>query len=102
MVALIEEHRAELEALCREFAVRRLEVFGSATDARFDPARSDVDFLVDFDRGAGIRPFRQYMGFLLAAEDLLGRKVDLVEDAAIDNPHFRQAVDAQREPVYAA
>jgi predicted nucleotidyltransferase len=29
MIAQIEQRRAELEALCRRFHVRRLEVFGS-------------------------------------------------------------------------
>ena len=49
MLSLIAEHRAEIAALCRRFGVRRLAVFGSAArGADFDPARSDVDFLVEF------------------------------------------------------
>jgi predicted nucleotidyltransferase len=30
--------------------VRRLSLFGSATDERFDPERSDVDVLVEFEK----------------------------------------------------
>ena len=44
----IEEHRAELEQLCRRYRVVSLSLFGSATRDDFDPERSDYDFLVDF------------------------------------------------------
>jgi len=37
--------------LCRRYGVRKLELFGSATDGAFDPRTSDLDFLVDFDPG---------------------------------------------------
>lgn len=40
--------REEIARLCRAFGVKRLAVFGSATTDRFDPDRSDVDFLVEF------------------------------------------------------
>ena len=48
MIADIALHREELRDLCRRFHVRRLEVFGSAARGDFDPARSDLDFLVEF------------------------------------------------------
>jgi predicted nucleotidyltransferase len=32
MIDLIEQHRAELEELCRKYRVQALEVFGSAAD----------------------------------------------------------------------
>ena len=40
---------AALPALCRRFGVRRLDLFGSAATGRFDPTRSDLDFLVVFE-----------------------------------------------------
>jgi predicted nucleotidyltransferase len=47
MIAAIASHRDELAELCRRFHVRRLDVFGSAARAAdFDPAQSDLDFLV--------------------------------------------------------
>jgi hypothetical protein len=49
MQPLIEASRAQLAQLCREHHVRRLEVFGSAARADFDPASSDLDFLVEFE-----------------------------------------------------
>jgi len=38
----------ELHELCRRFRVTRLELYGSAAEGRFDPAASDLDFLVEF------------------------------------------------------
>ncbi|MDQ3480300.1 MAG: nucleotidyltransferase domain-containing protein, partial [Actinomycetota bacterium] len=49
MPALLEDKRAQIEELCRHFRVRRLDVFGSAIRDDFDPGRSDVDFLVEFE-----------------------------------------------------
>ena len=46
MVRIIEIKREELARLCVRYHVCRLELFGSAAGDRFDPARSDLDFLV--------------------------------------------------------
>ena len=50
MIDEIALRRDELRAVCRRFHVRRLDLFGSAARGDFDPERSDVDFLVEFDR----------------------------------------------------
>jgi predicted nucleotidyltransferase len=59
--------------------VRRLNLFGSAARGDFDPQRSDVDFLVEFDR---THTDALYFGLKEALEGLLGRPVDLVESGA--------------------
>ena len=46
---LAEANRQELADLCREYDVVSLELFGSAADGTFDPQRSDLDFLVEFE-----------------------------------------------------
>jgi len=102
MIDLIERHRAEVEALCRRYLVKRLEVFGSAADGTFDLATSDLDFLVEFLPVEPGRIAPDYFGLLHALEDLFGRKVDLVMDRAIRNPYFRRGVDETRTPVCAA
>jgi predicted nucleotidyltransferase len=50
MIDEIALRRDELRAVCRRFHVRRLDLCGSAARGDFDPQRSDVDFLVEFDR----------------------------------------------------
>ena len=46
MNPLIEQHMAAIQALCVEYGVTRLEIFGSAATEAFDPDRSDVDFVM--------------------------------------------------------
>jgi hypothetical protein len=52
MIPLIEKKRFAAEELCRKYRVIRLEVFGSAVGDSFDPDKSDLDFLVEFQIGA--------------------------------------------------
>ena len=85
MHAMIDQHRAEIAELCRRYAVRRLEVFGSAARGRdFDPATSDADFLVEFLPDSHLSPITQFYDLADALERLLARPVDLVERRAIE------------------
>jgi predicted nucleotidyltransferase len=93
VIAAIEEHRAELDALCRLHHVRSLSLFGSATRDDFHPARSDLDFLVDFEPLPTGGYADAFFGLLESLETLFGRSVDLVVGSAIRNPYFRQSVD---------
>jgi len=103
MIDEIELHRDELQALCRRFHVRRLDLFGSAARGDFDPEHSDIDFLVEFDRGhPDALSLETYFGLKESLEDLLGRPVDLVEPGAIRNPYLKASIDGSREPVFEA
>jgi uncharacterized protein len=103
MIADIANYREELRDLCRRFHVRRLDVFGSAARGDFDPARSDLDFLVEFDSGAPeALSLKTYLGLKDALETLFGRKVDLVEPGAMRNPYLKADVERSRQPVFAA
>lgn len=87
--------------LCRRFHVKRLDLFGSGTGARFDPAKSDLDFVVEFFPEAN-RGFYPYFDFKEEAEKMFGRKVDLVESGAVKNPYFREELEETKELLYAA
>jgi uncharacterized protein len=102
MIDEIALHREEVQALCRRFHVRRLDLFGSAARGDFDPEHSDLDFLVDFDRSAPQHPFDAYFGLKEALEELFGRSVDLVEAGAVRNPYLKASIEQSRENVYAA
>ena len=102
MLDLIEQHRGELDELCRKYHVKTLELFGSAADGSFDPPRSDFDFLLEFLPEAPERIFSGYFDLKFDLERLFGRKVDLVMPRAIRNRFFLQAVNRQRKLVYAA
>jgi hypothetical protein len=103
MIAEMSSHREELRELCHRFHVRRLDLFGSAAGDHFDPARRDLDFLVEFDRGApGAMSFKTLFGLKETLEALFGRSVDLVERSAIRNPYLKQSVERSRESVVEA
>ncbi len=102
MIAIIEKQRERLAALCRQHRVRQLEVFGSAVDGTFDPARSDLDFLVEYFSLDPGEHYEAYFGLWEGLESLFGRKVDLVEKSAMRNPYFIREVNESRRPVYAA
>jgi uncharacterized protein len=102
MIDLIEKHRAELAALCRHYQVKTLEVFGSAADDTFDPALSDLDFLVEFLPLAPGQRFDFFFDLKNALQTLFRRKVDLISTRAIRNPYFQQSVDRCRKVLYAA
>ena len=103
VIPLVAEHRIEIESLCRRFGVARLELFGSAADGSFDPARSDIDFLVEFQPGRDLGPWlAEYFDFKESLEVLLGRPVDLVMATALKNPWFINEVNRTRTLVHAA
>jgi len=53
--------REKIAAFCRARGIRKLSLFGSVLREDFDPARSDVDVLAEFEpgalRGVGFRYF---------------------------------------------
>ena len=102
MVAIIDAQGEKLKSLCRKHFVRRLEVFGSAADGTFDPERSDLDFLVEYEQLSPSEHYEAYFGLWEGLEALFQRKVDLVEAHTMRNPYFIREVNATRKPVYAA
>jgi len=103
MHALLAQRQDALAELCRRFGVRRLDAFGSVVrGADFDPARSDVDFLVEL--GGDIGDIAAFLDFKEALEALLGRPVDLVERQAVEasrNTIRRRRILSEAEPIYA-
>jgi len=95
-------NRVVLEAICARHRVRRLALFGSATSDRFDPAASDLDFLVEFQPMSPIEHAESYFGLMEGLRQLLKMPVDLVEPGPIRNPYFRQAVQETELVLYDA
>lgn len=102
MHRIIEENQKALRELCDRFAVRRLEVFGSAVSGAFDSERSDIDFLVEFAAGTPAEMADRYFGLLESLGALFARPIDLVMIPAIRNPYFLQGIESSRTLLYAA
>lgn len=103
MQSLIARRREDVAAVCRRFHVRRLDVFGSAADGvEFDPERSDVDFVVEFEPEHAPPSLGDFFSLRDALQLALGRPVDLVVESGVRNPFIRTAITRSKEPVYAA
>lgn len=98
MPDVIEQHGSGIEALCREYSVRRLDAFGSAVRDDFDPERSDVDFVLEFESDPGRNRFRDYFDLRDRLSELLGRPVDLVMAGAVRNRFIRAAIEKPTPP----
>lgn len=98
MDALIEQHRHEIEAVCRRHRIRSLALFGSAArgELRSD---SDVDLLVEFgpDAVVGLLELQEVQA---ALSTVLGRSVDLAGPSILANPYRRRAILRDLQPIY--
>ena len=90
MHPLIESHRQELLSFARRRGATSVKVFGSMQrdDGRPD---SDVDLLVTLAPGTSALALG---GLSLDAQDLLGRRVDVVTEASL-HPALRDRVLAE-------
>ena len=89
----------QLVALCRRYAVARLDVFGSSARGDFRPD-SDVDLLVEFLPGTRVG-LLHLSGLQLELEELIGRKVDLVPRGGLKDA-IRDEVLREARAVFAA
>ena len=95
----IQTYKDEINAVCREFPVKRLGVYGSALTGNFSDS-SDVDMLVVFDKKTGMDFFDVYFSLKERLEKVFNRSVDLVVDKKFKNPYFQAVVDRTRRGVY--
>ncbi len=102
MQSIITENREKIAELCRTHHVRRLSVFGSAVRDDFDPERSDVDLLVEFQDLGERFPFEMQSELKSKFVTLFDRPVDLIRAGSIRNPYVRQEIEADEETLYAA
>ncbi len=102
MEPIIDQHRGEITELCRRYRMLRLELFGSAVSDSFDPRRSDLDFLVEFESLADGEHTDAYFGLKKSLTALFARPVDLVMMRAIRNRYFLEAIEPTRTLLFAA
>lgn len=97
----VEKHIPEIQALCREFGISRLEIFGSAVTGEFDPETSDVDFLVTYPEGYDFGLWlSRFFDLERALSNVLGRDVDLLMSDAPKNPRFIEAMNRSKVKIF--
>lgn len=72
---LLKEKREEILRIAAKHGAKNIRVFGSVAKGEAGP-ESDIDFLVDMDPSSSLMDLGS---LLMDLQDLLGRKVDIVE-----------------------
>lgn len=103
MISLVEDRKVEVAAICQRYGVERLDLFGSAAGEGFNLGRSDLDFVVTFERRDPQNLFDRYFGLKEDLESLFDWEVDLVMEGALrKDQRFAEGVEETRVTLYAA
>lgn len=96
---LFDQYTGAISKLCDAHRVKALYVFGSALTNDFNK-ESDIDLVVDFDPIPVAEYADNYFDLKFSLQDIFKRPVDLLEEKAIKNPYFKQAINQKRRLVY--
>jgi len=94
-----EENIEFILKLCDNYKVKTLSAFGSVVNGNFN-ANSDVDFVVDFYEKDPFKYTDLYFALKEKLENLLKRKVDLLELRGIKNKFFKKELDETKILIY--
>ncbi len=101
MYSEIQNKMNDLIQICINHRVLKLELFGSAAKDSVDEL-SDLDFLILLEQRPPAQYADAYFSVKDALENLLHRRIDLIETKAIRNPYFLKAIEKERIVLYAA
>jgi len=102
LAPIITNNLNEIKALCEQYKVKELYVFGSAVSDNFN-AGSDVDLIVKFNNDVPVEDYADlYFDLADGLEGLFKRKVDLMTDKPIENKYLKLKIDASKQMIYAA
>ncbi len=89
----------ELVKLCKKYGVKSLAIFGSGINKNFNPGKSDLDFLVEFDHVSFDIYFglRDGLKILFKYED-----IDLITLASLKNQFIKNEIFSTKENICAA
>lgn len=96
---LIDKNIQKVKTLCRKHKVEKLYLFGSARNNSFTD-KSDIDFLVSFDKKDLNQYFENYISFKEKLEKLFKRDIDLVEEQTLKNPILINSINKNKELIY--
>lgn len=75
-------NRSKIQRIARRYGAREIRVFGSVA-RKGATAKSDIDFLVDFDWSRKTQSSLRSIDFALELEALLGRHVDVATEGSL-------------------
>ena len=97
---LIQDNIEMIYTLCRKYGVKTLSVFGSILTPRFNE-NSDVDFSATFyPEEDPIVAGDKFMKFHMDLEDLMGRRIDLIDESFLRNKYFIEELEETKQLIY--
>ncbi|MFN5360618.1 MAG: nucleotidyltransferase family protein [Bacteroidota bacterium] len=92
-------YKKQINELCVNHKVKSLYAFGSVLTDHFNN-KSDIDLIVDFNEIDLLDYADNYFDLKFSLQEIFNRSVDLLEERAIKNPYFKQALNQKKELVY--
>ena len=90
-----------LKDLCRKYDVKTMYVFGSVCTDNFND-NSDIDILVSFKDISIEKYTDNYFDLHHKLEELFKRKIDLLTENSLSNPHLIESIEETKKLLYAA
>jgi uncharacterized protein len=100
-MTIIDSYTSDIQRLCSAYKVKSLYAFGSVLTSKFND-QSDLDFIVDFEPQSIDHYADNYFNLKFALEETFKRSIDLLEEKAIENPYFKEAIKNQSKLLYGA
>jgi hypothetical protein len=94
------DHIEQIRQLCLANQVKTLFAFGSIVTEKFSED-SDIDLVVDIAEKDPFLYSDKYFQIKYDLIDILGRKIDLLEEGAISNPYFKEELERTKVLIYA-
>ncbi len=95
----LDQYKNQIARLCEKYKVKNLFVFGSVLTNNFSEL-SDIDFIVDIDSDDPVIYAENYFNFKFELEDLLKRRIDLLEGKALKNQYFIENINNSKQLIY--
>ena len=90
----LRKHRAEIIRIANQHGAHNIRIFGSV-QKEIDRPDSDIDFLVDLERG---RSLLDLGGMVFDLQQLLGRKIDVVTEKGL-HWYLKETILHEAEPL---
>ena len=99
MLSILDQNNIAINELCASHKVKKLYAFGSVLTNKFN-SNSDIDLIVDFDLMDVENYVDNYFDLKFSLQNILNRRIDLLEEKALKNPYFLKAISQNRKLVY--
>jgi hypothetical protein len=96
---LIEQNQSTIIQLCTQHNVKTMYAIGSVLTNQFN-ANSDVDLLVRFNDFDVEKYFINYTNLKESLENILHKKVDLIEEQTLKNPILIRSINNNKQLIY--